>query len=132
MIRVMIIESHDLVRLALETRLRAAADLEVLGSIGEYRHAPRQAQRLAPDVILMETKAPQGIETLQRLCCTLPGCSIIVLTSYLDSREEDLTRQLGASCYLLKSLDTRTLVGQIRSAVRSANQAGGGAMQLTD
>jgi len=46
-----------------------------------------------------------------------------VLTSYPDSHEEDRVRQLGAARYLLKTLDTRSLVREIRTVARRDNDA---------
>lgn len=116
MIRVLLVEGHDLVRQALEMRLRAARGLELVGSTGHYEHAVQQARALHPDVILLETKVPAGLETLRALRAAVPEAAVIILTSYHDNEEEGQALQLGASCYLLKGLDTKTLVRQIRAA----------------
>ena len=121
MIKLLIIDSHSLVREALEERLRTTVGLEIVGSLGHYAAAVQQAQVLAPDVILLETKAPEGLETLATLRQLLPDTAVIVLTSYPDSREEDQVRQIGATRYLLKTLDTRSLVHEIRTVARSSD-----------
>lgn len=118
MVKLLIIDSHSLVREALEKRLQTAVGLEIVGSLGRYAEAAQQAQVLAPDVILLETKAPEGVETLATLRRLLPDTAVIVLTSYPDSREEDQVRQMGAARYLLKTLDTRSLVREIRTVSR--------------
>ena len=118
MVKLLIIDNHSLVREALEKRLQTAVGLEIVGSLGHYADAIRQAQMLAPDVILLETKAPEGLETLEILRQLLPNIAVIVLTSYPDSREEDQVRQMGAASYLLKTLDTRSLVHEIRTVAR--------------
>ena len=123
MVKLLIVDSHSLVREALEKRLQTAVDLEIAGSLGRYTDAVEQAQALTPDVILLETKAPEGLETLSTLRHLLPGSAIIVLTSYPDSHEEDRVRQLGAARYLLKTLDTRSLVREIRTVARRDNNA---------
>ncbi len=115
MVRILIIENHDMVRHALTTRLSSTAGLEIVGSVGTYDEAIAKAQALKPDIILMETKAPHGLATLRDLCRTLPSCPILVLTSYPDSIEEDEVLEMGASRYLLKSLDTTELVREISS-----------------
>jgi len=116
MIRILIIEEHDLVRQALETRLSAAGELEVLPSVGDYTQAVQQAQEQRPDVILMETKTLDGMETLSALCKAIPWAALIVLTSYTDSREEEVVLEMGACAYLLKSLETEALVAQIQAS----------------
>ncbi len=118
MIKVLIVDNHSLVREALQKRLATAVGLEIVGSTGRYEDALRQAQLLAPDVILLETKAPEGLQTLQTLRRMCPECAVIVLTSYPDSQEEDLARQMGAASYLLKTLDTKLLVREIRNVAR--------------
>jgi len=119
----LIVDSHSLVREALEKRLQTAVGLEIVGSLGRYAEAVQQAQMLTPDVILLETKAPEGLETLATLRQRLPDIAVIVLTSYPDSREEDQVRQMGATRYLLKTLDTRSLVHEIRNVARASESA---------
>ncbi len=120
MIKLLIVDSHSLVREALEKRLQTAVGLEIVGSLGRYAEAVQQARVLAPDVILIETKTPEGLETLATLHQLLPNTAVIVLTSYPDSREEDQVRQMGAARYLLKTLDTRSLVQEIRTVSRQS------------
>ena len=100
MIRVLIVDPHDLVRMALETRLATAVGLDIISGTGGYKDAVQKVQRLRPDVILLETKAPDGMETLEELAQTLPQSAIIILTSYPDSSEEDATLQLGATRWI--------------------------------
>ena len=121
MVKLLIIDSHSLVREALEKRLQTAVGLEIIGSLGRYAEAVQLAQVLAPDVILLETKAPEGLETLATLHQLLPDTAVIVLTSYPDSREEDQAQQMGAASYLLKTLDTRSLVHEIRTVARPSD-----------
>jgi DNA-binding NarL/FixJ family response regulator len=113
MVRVLILEEHELVRQALEERLDDAAGLEVVSSLGEYAQAVQQAQAVQPEIILMEIKVTGGLETLQALRCALPRAAILVLTSYPDAREEERVLALGARAYLLKTLDTTSLVQAI-------------------
>lgn len=118
MVKVLIVDSHDLVRWALENRLKTAVGLSVVGSTGYYESAVQQARQYKPDIILLESKAPTAIETIKALSQALPNCAIIVLTSYPDSKEEDTVIQMGASRYLLKTLNTRLLVKEIRNLAR--------------
>lgn len=120
MVKLLIIDSHSQVREALEKRLQTAVGLEIVGSLGRYAEAVQQARMSAPDVILLETKAPEGMETLATLHQQFPTTSVIVLTSYPDSHEEDQVRQMGAVSYLLKTLDTRSLVREIRTVARQS------------
>ncbi len=118
MIRVLIVDPHDLVRVALENRLATAVGLDIISGTSEYEDAIQKAQRLCPDVILLEPKAPGGMEVLKKLTQTLPQSAFIILTSYLDSHEEDAALQLGAARCLLKTLNTKELVREIRASAR--------------
>jgi DNA-binding NarL/FixJ family response regulator len=121
MIKLLIVDNHSLVREALQKRLETAVGLEIVGSTGRYEDALQQTRLLAPDVILLETKTPGGLQTLQTLRQICPECAVIVLTSYPDSQEEDQARQMGAASYVLKTLDTKSLVGEIRTVARLVN-----------
>lgn len=116
MINVLIVDEHEQVRRALESCLRSAGDLQVVKSTGEYTEAVRDAHRLAPEVILLETKAPEGVATLRAIRSVAPRSSVIVLTTYSDSREEEMVLALGAVAYVLKTLDTQVLMQAIRQA----------------
>jgi len=123
MVKLLIVDHHALVREALERRLSTAVGMEIVGSTGSYEDALRTAIAFTPDVVLLETKARDGLETLRTLSQLLTDSAIIVLTSYPDSREEDEVRELGAARYLLKTLDTRTLISEIRTAARCVTGA---------
>ena len=123
MVKLLIVDSHDLVREALERRLGTAVGMEIVAGTGNYKDALQSAQRSAPDVILLETKAQDGLETLRTLCRLRPETAVIVLTSYPDSREEDEVREIGAVSYLLKTLDTKSLVHEIRTVARRTDVA---------
>ncbi len=118
MIKLLIVDNHSLVREALQKRLETTVGLEIVGSTGRYEDALQQARLLTPDVILLEIKAPEGLQTLQTLRRMYPECAVIVLTSYPDSQEEDQAQQMGAVSYLLKTLDTKSLVREIRNVAR--------------
>jgi DNA-binding NarL/FixJ family response regulator len=118
--RLLIIDDHDVVREALEARLRDADELEVVGCTGCWRTGLRDAVRLKPDVILLETKRAdgQGLTALRRLAEQCPCTSVIVLTSYPDAEEQTEARRIGAESYILKDIDTPQLVREIQAAVR--------------
>jgi len=118
--RLLIIDDHDVVREALEARLREAAELEVVGCTGCWRTGLRDAVRLKPDVVLLETKRAdgQGLDALRRLTHECPNTSVIVLTSYVDAEEQTAAQIIGAMNYVLKDIDTPQLVREIRAAVR--------------
>ena len=80
----------------------------------------RDAVRLKPDVVLLETKRAdgQGLTALRRLTEQCPRTRIIVLTSYPDAEEQTEAGRIGAQSYILKDIDTSQLVREIQAAVR--------------
>jgi DNA-binding NarL/FixJ family response regulator len=118
--QLLIIDDHDVVREALEARLRDADELEVVGCTGCWRTGLRDAVRLKPDVVLLETKRAdgQGLTALRRLTEQCPRTSIIILTSYPDAEEQTEAGRIGAQSYVLKDIDTPQLVREIQAAVR--------------
>ncbi len=118
--RLLIIDDHDAVREALAARLRAAAEVEVVGCTGCWKTGLREALRLKPDVVLLETKRAdgQGLDALRCLTEQCPSTSAVVLTSYPDAEEQTEARRMGTVRYVLKDIDTPQLVREIQAAVR--------------
>lgn len=118
--KLLIIDDHDAVREALEARLHTKNDVHIVGCTGCWRTGLRDAVRLAPDIILLETKRAdrQGLEALRRLTKECPTASVVVLTSYSDAEEKRIAQQLGAASYILKDIDTNQLLREIQSSIR--------------
>lgn len=115
--QLLIIDDHDDVRKALKARLNALPDMEVVGCTGCWESGLSQALSLEPDVVLLETKRADG-EGLKALACLADQCAcadVVVLTSYADAQERAEACSKGAAGYLLKDIDTRQLVREIRS-----------------
>lgn len=116
--RLLIIDDHDDVREALKARLDATPDMKVIGCTGCWRTGLATALAQEPDVVLLETKRADG-EGLEALGCLTARCTsadVLVLTSYADAEERAEARSQGAARYLLKDIDTKQLVREIRSA----------------
>jgi DNA-binding NarL/FixJ family response regulator len=118
--RLLIIDDHDAVREALEARLRTVAEVEISGSTGCWKTGLQETIKLRPDAVLLETKRAdgQGLEALRCLTDQCPYTSVIILTSYPDVEERAKARRMGAVSYVLKDIDTRQLVREVRASVR--------------
>jgi len=114
----LVIDDHDAVREALEARLQAAAGVEIIGCTGCWKTGLREAVRLKPDVVLLETKRAdgQGLDALRCLTEQCPHTSVVVLTSYPDAEEQAEALRMGAVRYVLKDIDTPQLVREIQAA----------------
>lgn len=119
-IRVLVVDDHYIVRGGLRTCLRAFHDLELVGEAANGEEAVRQAQALAPDVVLMDVKMPvmDGIEATRLIRERCPGTRVIALTSFVEKELVPRALQAGAISYLLKNVSPLELAEALRAAAR--------------
>ena len=119
-IRVLLVDDHAVVRKGMRALLDREPGLEVVGEADDGEQAVRAADRLRPDVILMDLEMPGvgGIEATQRISASQPESRIVVLTSH--AAEEDVFPALkaGAQGYLLKHSAPEEVLHAIRQAHR--------------
>jgi DNA-binding NarL/FixJ family response regulator len=118
MIRVLITDDHAVVREGLRAFLELQDGLQVVGEAGDGEEAVAQAERLAPDVILMDLVMPglDGVGAMRRLRQVAPRSRVIVLTSFLDDARLMPAIEAGAAGYLLKDVAPAQLAEAIRAA----------------
>ena len=115
-IRVLIIESHPKVRLALAARLRAAEGIDVVAVTVDTSTGLEAAAEFEPHVVLIDSKAAHaGPGGLRKTLIDLTRCSphIIVLTTYSDEAEKTAVLRAGAERYLLKDVQSDLLIDSI-------------------
>jgi DNA-binding NarL/FixJ family response regulator len=117
-IRVLIVDDHAVVREGLRTFLELQDGLEVVGEAGDGDEALPLAERLRPDVILMDLVMPRldGVGAMRELRGRVPGARVIVLTSFLDEERLMPAIRAGAAGYLLKNVQPQELARAIRLA----------------
>jgi DNA-binding NarL/FixJ family response regulator len=118
MTRILIVDDQALVRTGFRMILEAEDDMEVVGEAGDGREAIAEAERLRPDVVLMDVRMPEldGIEATRRLLAQGNADSKVVMLTTFDMDEyvyEAL--RAGASGFLLKDVPPEQLVTGIRS-----------------
>jgi DNA-binding NarL/FixJ family response regulator len=117
-IRVLVADDHAVVREGLRTFLALQDGIEVVGEAADGETAVAEAERLRPDVALMDLVMPRldGVGAMRELRRRLPGCRVIVLTSYVDDDRLLPAIQAGAAGYLLKDVEPRELARAVRAA----------------
>jgi DNA-binding NarL/FixJ family response regulator len=116
-IKVLIADDHPVVRQGLRSLLDVQDDIEVAGEAADGAETVEQAQRLAPDVILLDLKLPglDGVAVLRELHSRGVSARALVLTSVMGSEPVAPAMQAGAAGYLYKDVDPVALVRAIRS-----------------
>jgi DNA-binding NarL/FixJ family response regulator len=119
-IRVLIADDHPFYREGVRTMLRAAPDIEIIGEAANGEDTVAQAERLQPDVILMDLKMPGmgGIEATRRILHTSPHIGVLVLTMFEADETVFAAMRAGARGYLLKDADQDELIRAIQAVSR--------------
>jgi NarL family two-component system response regulator LiaR len=117
-IRVLVVDDHAVVREGLRTFLSLQDGIEVVGEASDGREAVAAAQRLAPDVVLMDLVMPKvdGVQAMRELREHVPGARVIVLTSFLEDDRLLPAIRAGAAGYLLKNVEPSELARAVRTA----------------
>ena len=121
--RILLVEDHRLVRVAVRDALRREADFEVIGEVGSSQEAIRSAQTLNPDVIVLDIGLPDvsGIELTRRL--RQAGCTarIVALSAYAEKHFVTEMLRAGAAAYVSKNAAGTELFQAIRAVERGQN-----------
>jgi NarL family two-component system response regulator LiaR len=115
-IRVLVTDDHAIVRKGLRALLATEPRIEVVGEAHDGEQAITEAQRLRPDVILMDLVMPgiDGIEATRRIKACQPDVRVLVLSSYAADEQISCAIRAGASGYLLKDSSPGELVRAIQ------------------
>jgi DNA-binding NarL/FixJ family response regulator len=119
-IRVLLVDDHVVVRKGLRALLERESGIEVTGEAEDGERAVRAADRLRPDVILMDLEMPGigGTEATRRITETHPDAKVVVLTSHASEEAVFPALKAGAVGYLLKHSAPEDVLHAIRQACR--------------
>src|SRR4029453_15434248 len=115
MIRVFLLDDHEVVRRGLADLLHAAGDIEVVGESGSAQEAARRIPALRPDVAVLDARLPdgRGIDVCREVRSADPGIKALILTSYQDDEALFSAIMAGAAGYVLKQIKGTDLVDAI-------------------
>lgn len=118
--RILLVDDHDIVRLGLMTLLNDQPDMEVVGEASTAGEGIRMAEKIMPDVILMDIRLPGegGIEACQQITTRFPTSKVVMLTSFADDELVVRAIRAGAMGYVLKQVGNEELLRAIRAAAR--------------
>jgi len=119
-IRVLIADDHRLFRQGLRQICETVGGFQVVGEAGNGREAIEMAQRLQPDVILMDINMPvlDGVQATSLITENNPAARVIILTMYKQDQYVFEAIKVGARGYLLKDIDEQELVDAVRAVHR--------------
>jgi DNA-binding NarL/FixJ family response regulator len=117
-IRVLVVDDHQLVRAGLITLLEAAADIQVAGEAADGRQALAAAKAASPDVVLMDLSMPvlDGVAATRLLLAERPRTRVVALTSFSDRQRVTDVLAGGATGYVLKDSRPDDLLAAVRAA----------------
>ena len=117
MIKVLLVDDHEMVRLGVSSYLMIQSDMEVVGEACNGLEGYHKALELRPDIILMDLvmDVMDGIEATQKIMADWPQAKIIIVTSFLDDEKVYPAMEAGASSYLLKTSSAAEIAQAIRS-----------------
>ncbi len=116
-IRILLADDHAVVRQGFKMILEAQPDMEIVGEAGNGREAVETAEKLRPDVVVMDVAMPElnGIEAARRLVDTNPHAKVLALSMHKDSVYVREILRAGARGYLLKDSVAADLVAAVRA-----------------
>ncbi len=116
-VTVMLADDHAVVRDGLRALLEGGHDLQVIGVAGNGREAVAEAQRLRPDVVIMDIAMPEldGVEATRRIVERCPETRVLILSMYLSAEHIHRALQAGAQGYVLKESAGEEVVEAIRA-----------------
>lgn len=117
MIKVLIVDDHELVRAGLRRILEEAPDIEVLAEADSGEEAVRLSDELEPDLLLMDISMPGigGIEATRTIRRRDPSVQVVVVTIHSDAPFPDQLLEAGALGYLTKGCPAEELLLAVRT-----------------
>ena len=120
MIKVLLVDDHEMVRLGVSAYLSVQEDIEVIDQAENGKIGVEKALELKPDIILMDLVMPvmDGIEATKEILSKWKEAKIIIVTSFIDDEKVYPAISAGAKSYLLKTSSASEIAQAIRDTYR--------------
>jgi DNA-binding NarL/FixJ family response regulator len=120
MIRILLADDHSLVRRGFAMILAAQPDMQIAGEAGNGREAVELAQKIKPDVVIMDVTMPElnGVEATRRLIELSPRSRVLALSMHKDAVYVREILRAGARGYLLKDSADADLLAAVRAVAK--------------
>jgi two-component system response regulator NreC len=117
--RILIVDDHEVVRQGIRTILKARPQWEIVGEAMNGRDAVEKAQKLDPDVILMDITMPEmsGIEATREISRLKLRAGILIFTMHESKNLAETVQEAGARGLVLKSHAARDLLNALESLI---------------
>src|SRR4051812_29839348 len=124
LVRVFLLDDHEVVRRGVADLLEAEADLTVVGEASTAAEALARVPAVRPDVAVLDVRLPDGdgVTVCRDLRSQLPDLRCLMLTSFADDEALFDAIMAGASGYVLKQVRGADILGAVRTV------AGGGSL----
>ncbi|MEU5235528.1 response regulator [Streptomyces lydicus] len=119
-VRVLLADDHPVVREGLCAMLASDPGIEIAGQAGSGEEAVTQAERLAPDVVLLDLRmgGMDGVAATGHILRRSPRSRVVIVTTYEDDGDILRAVEAGAAGYLLKGTSRAQLVEAVHAAAR--------------
>ncbi|MBT2688943.1 response regulator transcription factor [Bacillus sp. ISL-47] len=120
MIRVAVVDDHEMVRKGIISYLATEAGIKVIGEACSGKEAVQLVLKERPEIVLMDLlmENGNGIEATREILKSYPGCKIIIITSYYDDEQVFPAIEAGAFSYMLKTANALDVVAAIKKAAQ--------------
>jgi DNA-binding NarL/FixJ family response regulator len=120
MIRIVVVDDHEMVREGLKSILQTESDFEVVGELASAEGLLELVERTHPDVVLLDARLPgqSGPEACRDLKQTYPDVRVLVVSTFSDDDLVDASMKAGADGYVIKDIERFELRQSIRAVSR--------------
>ncbi len=119
-LRVLVVDDHEVLRTGTRQVLEASGDIAVVGEADDGNAALALIDELDPNVVLIDIRLPDrsGIDVTRHLTLTHPSVRVVILSAYDDDDFVRAALEAGATGYLLKTMARDDLVAAVRAAAQ--------------